>query len=150
MVTPIKYKTQNALDEARTLILGVQIFVGALFRAVFEPGFQRLDKLSKDLVVCALGLFLLSLTLLVLPAPYHHLVVGNLETEHFNHFVAQVMFAGLIPFALSLGISLYIGTLIVSGPSLAVLVGVSVTVFALIFWYGLGLVTRGKIKAGQR
>jgi hypothetical protein len=53
------------------------------------------------------------------------------------------MFAGLIPFALSLGISLYIGTLIVSGPSLAVLLGVSVTVLALFFWYGMGLVTRG-------
>jgi len=143
MATSLKHKTQNALDEARTLILGVQIFVGALFRAVFEPGFQRLDTISKNLLICALGLFLLSLTLLVLPAPYHHLVVRNRETEEFNRFVEKVMFAGLIPFALSLGISLYIGTLIVSGPSLAVLLGVSVTVLALFFWYGMGLVTRG-------
>ena len=143
MATSLKHKTQNALDEARTLILGVQIFVGALFRAVFEPGFQRLDTTSKNLLICALGLFLLSLTLLVLPAPYHHLVVRNRETEEFNRFVVKVMFAGLIPFALSLGISLYIGTLIVSGPSLAVLLGVSVTVLALFFWYGMGLVTRG-------
>jgi len=141
MATSLKHKTQNALDEARTLILGVQIFVGALFRAVFEPGFQRLDTISKNLLICALGLFLLSLTLLVLPAPYHHLVVRNRETEEFNRFVVKVMFAGLIPFALSL--SLYIGTLIVSGPSLAVLLGVSVTVLALFFWYGMGLVTRG-------
>ena len=30
-------KLQNALDEGRTLILGAQIIVGVLYRAVFEP-----------------------------------------------------------------------------------------------------------------
>jgi Family of unknown function (DUF6328) len=143
VATPLKHKTQNALDEARTLILGVQIFVGALFRAVFEPGFRQMNTLSKNLLVWALGFFLLSMTLLVLPAPYHHLVVRNRETEEFNRFVVKVMFAALIPFALSLGISLYISTLIVSVPSLAVLVGVGITLVALFFWYGMGLVTPG-------
>ena len=40
----IKDKVQNALDEARILILGSQVLLGFQFRSVFEKGFETLPE----------------------------------------------------------------------------------------------------------
>lgn len=37
----LKNKVQNALDEARILILGTQVLIGFGLRVVFEEGFPR-------------------------------------------------------------------------------------------------------------
>ena len=38
----IKDKVENALDEARMLVLGAQVLVGFQLRSVFEKGFESL------------------------------------------------------------------------------------------------------------
>ncbi len=135
----LKTKAQNALDEGRTLILGAQILLGILTRAVFEPGYQELPAASKYLVISALGLIAITFIVLVAPAPYHHLAEEGRDTEHFNDVVMRVMYAGLIPFALSLGITVYVATQIVSNTWIAPVAGALTAGVALFFWYALRL-----------
>jgi uncharacterized BrkB/YihY/UPF0761 family membrane protein len=135
----LKAKTQNALDEGRTLILGAQILLGVLTRAVFEPGYQKLPELSKYLVLAALALIAISIAVLIAPAPYHRIAEQGRDTEHFNTFVMRVMYAGLIPFALSLAIALYVATRIVTDTWIAPLAGVVTAVVALFCWYAIGV-----------
>lgn len=40
----LKDKVQNALDEARLLILGTQVLLGFQYRAAFERGFDKLSR----------------------------------------------------------------------------------------------------------
>jgi hypothetical protein len=40
----LKEKIQNALDESRILILGVQVFIGFQFRAALEAPFATLPQ----------------------------------------------------------------------------------------------------------
>ena len=49
-MTALREKIKTALDESRMLILGAQIFLGFHFRAVFEPGFQKLSKSQQYLI----------------------------------------------------------------------------------------------------
>jgi hypothetical protein len=138
----LRTKSQNAFDEGRTLILGAQILLGVLTRAVFEPGYQKLPNVSKYLVVVALGLIAVAVTVLIVPAPYHHFAEEGRDTEHFNRFVMKVMYVGLIPFALSFGIALFVATQIVSNTLIAVIAGAGTALLALFFWYAIGWVNR--------
>ena len=132
--------SQNALDEGRTLILGAQILLGVLTRAVFEPGYQKLPDFSKNLVVVALALITVAVTILIIPAPYHHVAEEGRDTEHFNVVVRRVMYAGLIPFALSFGIAFYVATQILTNTWIAPVAGTLTAILALLLWYAMGLV----------
>lgn len=141
VATSLKTKTQNALDEGRTLILGAQILLGALYRAAFEPGFDKFSTSSKYLVVASLSLIVIAITVLIMPAAHHRIVEGGRDTGEFNRFVYRVMYAGLLPFALSFGIAVYVSARVVSGTWTSILTGAGTAVLALFFWYGMGIVS---------
>ena len=147
MPTPLKTRTQNALDEGRTLILGAQILLGALYRAAFEPGFDKFSSISKYLVVVSLCLIVIAITVLIMPAPHHRIVEQGRDTSEFNRFVYRVMYAGLLPFALSFGVAVYVRARVVSGVWNSILSGTGTAVLALFFWYGMGIVSRRQRRA---
>jgi len=138
----IDQKTQSGLDEGRTLILGAQILLGALYRAVFEPGYQQFSPSSKYLVLAALTLNIVSIVLLIAPAPYHQIVEEGKDDARFNAFVMQAMAGALLPFAGSLGLSLYVFFSPVMGANPAALLAAGSTVLSGLLWYGGKLVPR--------
>lgn len=145
-MTSIEQKTQNALDEGRTLILGEQILLGALYRTVFEPGFQQFSPISKYLVLVALGLNIFSLVFLVSPAPYHQIVEKGRDHREFNRFVVRVMAIALLPFAVSMGLSLYVFFNKTLGTTWSVIIGLTSTVLSGLLWYGLRFISRNPRK----
>jgi hypothetical protein len=152
-MTSIDQKTQNALDEGRTLILGEQILLGALYRTVFEPGYQQFSPISKYLVLVALALNIFSLVLLVAPAPYHRIVEKGKDDREFNDFVVGIMAIALLPFAVCTGLSLYVFFNKVVGTTWRVTIGATSTVLPVLFWYGLKLVpgkSRKRIRQAER
>jgi hypothetical protein len=66
-VTELSQRVKNAFDEARLLLLVIQVFIGFQFRAPFEPLFTRLTGAARGLE--AVGLVLLLTALLMLVAP---------------------------------------------------------------------------------
>lgn len=135
-------QTQNALDEGRTLILGAQVLVGALYRTGFEPGFDQFSETSKTITVIALGLILLAITLLISPASYHRIATEGEDEPSFNNFVLQIMKFGLVPFAFSLGLTIYVATAKVINPGTGLIAGIVAAGLALFFWYGLEFIAR--------
>ncbi len=130
-------QTQNALDEGRTLILGAQVLVGALYRTGFEPGFDQFPVSSKAVTVIALGIVLIAITLLIAPAPYHRIAEQGQDEPSFNDFVLQIMKFALLPFAFSLGLTIYVATAKVLNPALGLAFGSISTILAMFFWYVL-------------
>jgi len=143
-MTDLQTKTQNALDEGRTLILGAQILLGCLYRSAFEPGYAHFSTVSKCLVACALGLIIVAIVVLMAPAPYHRIVEGGEDTKEFNGYVLSIMKVGLIPFAVSIGLSLYIFVNSVLGRAWGIMLAVVATGMAVLFWYGLRLLQRDR------
>ena len=77
----LKDKVQNALDEARLLVLGAQVLLGFEYRSVFESGFDVLPSHSKYLKLVGLGLLLVAFALLTWPGAYHRIVAGGEDND---------------------------------------------------------------------
>lgn len=104
----LKEKIKTGLDEDRMLVLVVQVLLGFEYRAVFEPGFEKLSQTAQYLKLASGGVLLLTLALLLTVPAYHRLVERGEATSHFNQVLRQLMRAALLPFAIALGMDLAI------------------------------------------
>jgi hypothetical protein len=135
----LRAKVKNALDEARILVLGVQVLLGFQYRAFFEPSFDRLPRFNQHLKLAGLVLLLGTIGLIMLPAARHRLVERGEDTAALHRFTINVVGLALLPFAASLGLDLYHAGW-TQGPRLALALGVGTFAVALGFWYGIALV----------
>jgi hypothetical protein len=145
----LKEKVQTSLDEARILVLGAEVLIGFQYQSVFQKSFEKLPELSQNLKVGGLGLLLVSLALLMWPAAYHRIVLEGHDTTHFHNFVSRAVAPALLPFALGLGIDLYVAGEKIGGRALGLVIGIATAVVALIFLYGIEAVYRAKRAAEQ-
>ena len=141
-MTQLKDKIQNALDESRMLILGAEILVGFEFTAVFQEGFKHLSIASQDLNLGALVLMLISVALLISPAAFHQLTERGQDSVALHQFTTHVMEMALLPFAFALGANVYLPAVAVNGTITGAIFGVTITLLALVFWYGPVLLRR--------
>ncbi len=141
----LKDKLQNALDEARILILGGQALLGVELRSVFETGFKSLPTISRYAVLLGLTLMIATLGLLMAPGAHHQLVERGEDTQRLHRFTTLTTGAGLLPLGISLGLSLFVvGGRILGLPG-GIILGSAITLVALFFWYVLEL---GKRRSG--
>jgi Family of unknown function (DUF6328) len=141
-MTQLKDKIQNALDESRMLILGAEILVGFEFTAVFQEGFKHLSTASQNLDLGALVLMLITVALLISPAAFHQLTERGQDSIALHQFTTHVMEMALLPFALALGANVYLPAVAINGTITGAVFGVTITVLALVFWYGPVLLRR--------
>lgn len=150
----IKDKVENALNEARMLVLGAQVLVGFQFRSVFEPGFDKLPLPSQLLILAGLGLMLLTVALIISPAAYHRLVERGEDTHEIHRYTSKLMTFALLPFSLGLGVNFYVPAQKVFDWKVGVAAGVFGTLLAASFWYVLEFYMRherkGEIEAEKR
>jgi len=144
----IKDKVKNALDEARMLALGAQVIVGLLFRSFFEKGFDALPIPSQALMLAGLGLMLVAVGLLISPAAYHRLVERGEDTEEIHRYTSKLMGFALLPFALGLGVGLYVATQKIVGWKAGAAAGLAGALVAVFFWYLLEMYRRRE-RAGE-
>jgi hypothetical protein len=143
-------KIKVALDETRILVLGVQILLGFACRSVFEEEYAKLPATSRLLDGAALLLLVLTLGLLITPDPYHRVVTAGNDTGGFHRLVTRVADLALLPFALSLGLAVFVAGERLFGIAGAVAVGLAFTLLALLAWYGLGWLRRRRAGHEER
>jgi DMSO reductase anchor subunit len=141
-MTKLKNKVGNALMEGRMLVLGAQVLLGFQFRSVFEQGYEKLPLVSQVLKLGGLGLLTVAVGLLIAPAAYHRIVERGEDTEELHRFTTRMMDWALLPFALGLGIDLYVAAGQVAGRKAGVVAGALGLIAALFFWYFLGFYTK--------
>ncbi|HEX8338537.1 MAG TPA: DUF6328 family protein, partial [Pyrinomonadaceae bacterium] len=150
----IKDKVENALNEARMLVLGAQVLVGFQFRSFFEPGFDKLPLPSQLLILAGLGLMLLTVALIISPAAYHRLVEQGEDTHEIHRYTSRLMTWALLPFAFGLGVDFFVAAQKVFDWKAGVAAGLFGTLLAASFWYLLEIYMRrerrGEIEAEKR
>src|SRR4051812_13869308 len=138
----LKNKIQNALDEARILVLVAQVLLGFQYSSIFQKGFDALPVPAQYLKVVGLGLLLVAFGLLTSPASYHQIAARGEDRASFHRYITKVMGIALLPFAVGLGIDAYVAVQKVAGTGPGVVAGVVAMLIALLFWYGLELIQR--------
>jgi hypothetical protein len=140
----LKDKVQTMLDEARMLVLGSQVLIGFQFRAIFEQGFERLPEHARYMKLCALALMLVAVALLIAPSAYHRIVEDGEDTKRLHRFSSRVMELALLPFAIGLGVDVFVATEKVFGHKPGASAGLAALAFALFFWWGLEWMQRAR------
>jgi hypothetical protein len=149
LVAELKDKVKLALDEARMLVLGSQVLLGFEFRSFFEQRFNDLPPLTQFLKFGALGVLLIAMLLLVLPAAYHRIVEHGEATEEQHRFTTTVMDYALLPFALVIGVDIYAAMRDIAGHGAAIGAALAMLGFTFFCWYGLEWFMRGKREGGS-
>jgi len=149
-MTGLREKIKTALDESRMLILGAQIFLGFHFRAVFEPGFEKLSKSQQYLKMTALVLLLLASALIIAPGSYHRIARSGSDAEDVHAFTTAVMDFALIPFLLAFSFDFYLATARVFSATAAISAGMFTGLVALSLWYAFGFFSPSRRKRSKR
>ncbi len=133
----LKDKVRTALNEARILVLGIEVLVGFDFEAVFQKNFVNLPAVSQDLKIISLLLLLVALGLTMAPAAFHQIVEHGAENPRCLSFVTAVMGMALLPFAIGLGAEIYIAVQQVAGILPGIVAGAVTICLAVALWYGI-------------
>src|SRR5689334_8686551 len=116
-------KIKFGLDETRMLILGSQILLGFQLREVFAEAFDELPAVSRHASAAGLALLTATVGLLIAPGPYHRMVYGGRDDPRLQPVITAFAAASLAPFALALGIDLFLSLERVFGVSAGFAVG---------------------------
>ena len=141
----LKDKIENALNEARMLVLGGEVLIGSSFRAVFNNGFQELPRPAQLLHVASLLLMLFGLGLLLLPCPYHRIAAAGENSSAFHRLITRVLEVALFPFAVGLGVESYLAATVIR-PGIAIPVGAALAAVPMAVWYAYPLAIRKDMK----
>lgn len=145
-------RIENALDEARILVLGIQVLMGFQYQAIFQKQYDTLPHHAQLLKVWALWGMLIAMALLMAPAAYHRIVERGGTSHEFHQFITHVTAPALLPFALGIGIDFYVALIRTDGKGLALALAIAAFVVAVVFWYGLEFAvkyykySRGEVK----
>ena len=144
-------KVKVALEETRILILGAQILLGFGFRGVFDDRFDQLPAYARYADGVGLGLLVCAVGLLIAPGPYHRIVEGGHDSGRLHSFATVIADLALLPFALALGIGLFVGTEAILGESaVSIAAGTIGAGLALALWYGLPQSRKIFVGEGER
>jgi hypothetical protein len=147
---PLAKLVRTALDETRMLGLGAQILLGFEFSGVFREGFENLPAHARYLDATALILMVITVAFLITPESYHQIVETGADTGRFYHLVSCMADRALLPFALSLGIALFIAGERIFGFPGGLAAGCFFALLALGCWYGLQYLRRRRTGHQER
>jgi hypothetical protein len=131
----LREQMKDALDEARMVILVVQVLLGFQFRVVLERRFDGLPAFTQAVHVGGLGLLLAAFALAVSPATFHRLAEDGEDTPRALRFASSMVGLALLPFAAALGTSLFIAAEVMGLSPLAAIVGAAAFMVAIGLWY---------------
>ena len=124
------------------LILGSQVLLGFQFKSILEKSFEKLPEWSQYMKLGALWLMIFAMALLMSPGAYHRIVDDGEDHEDVHRFTTRVMTVALLPIALAMGIDVYISAEKLFGVRGGLVVGLTLMLTALFFWYGLELIQK--------
>lgn len=134
----LENRIENALNEARILLLGSQVVIGVLLRAFFEPGFDHLAYRGEMALLVATFVFTAVVGLLIWPAAFHQVAQRGAETSYIATFTSTILGWTLLPIAIALGLSLYATAVDMHVPYASAYAVVGVLA-GLALWYGVPL-----------
>ncbi|HEY0565155.1 MAG TPA: DUF6328 family protein, partial [Terriglobales bacterium] len=131
----LKSKVEDALNEGRILILGGQVIIGAALRLYYFTEFEKLPRALRLELTVALGLMLVAIGILLLPAAYHQIVDLGEDTAELHRRSTKLMDLTLIAFAIGLGSYVGICCFNVVGTTGSWIIGLFAFALAIAFWY---------------
>jgi len=143
-------RIKTALDESRIMILGGQVLLGFQFHGVFADAFGTLPRHALIAQGVAMGLMFVAIGAMVTPSAYHRLALDGTDTGTLHSVIGWFTGAALPPFALSLGVDIFIVTERMAGTAVGTAAGCTFACLALAAWFGAGYLARQRVGGMER
>jgi hypothetical protein len=144
-------QAQQAIEEARMVLPGIQALFGFQLVAVFNARFTQLSFLDQLLHFSALVLVAIATALIMTPAAYHRQVELGAVSAYFVRMSSKIIAIAMIPLMLGLCLDVYIlGKLITGWVSFGAAVGgMLLTIFAVLWFVFPWLALRWRMRHGD-
>lgn len=139
----LKEQMGRIVEEARMMLPGIQALFGFQTIAVFSDRFERLPVYAQDCHAAALGLVVLAIALVMMPAAYHRLAEPGQVSLHAIKVSSRAICYALAPLAagLSLDVAVVLYMVTESGPASAT-GGIGAFLLLLAMWFAYPLRAR--------
>ena len=135
----LQKKVKVALDETRLLITGASVLLGFQLNGPFRDAFDELAPTPRLLAGVAFLLMVASVGALIAPSAWHRIAERGDESTRLVNAVSALVVVALLPFALSLGLDIFIIGHRLYGTPAGVAAGTVFFALAAVCWYGPGL-----------
>lgn len=128
------------LEEARTVLPGLQALFGFQLITVFNPKFDQMVPIDQQLYWLTLMLITVSMCLLMTPAAYDRQTKCHHDPKHFEKVATVLITCALFPFMVAMSIDAYIVTReMFHSESMALATGLTLLCVFGVLWYGFPL-----------
>jgi hypothetical protein len=141
---PTKEKAaQQAVDEARMVLPGIQALFGFQLIAGFNQGFRNLPPASQNLHYAALILTTLAIAVIMTPAAYHRIVEQGGVSRFFVRLISWLVTLAMVPLMIALCLEVYVaGALILSSQTFSIAIAAVLLVIFAALWFGFPFALR--------
>jgi len=141
--TSLKDQVTDLMTETRIVLPGVQALLGFQFAAYLTNAFPKLAPTARAAHNAGLALLLLSMILLMTPAPFHRLAERGQDSIRICRVGRACILAALATLALGLAADVYVAVGIITDSGLAAASAAGMGIFAAFgLWFALPILRR--------
>jgi Family of unknown function (DUF6328) len=143
--TSLKDQVADLMTETRIVLPGAQALLGFQFIGYLTDGYARLSTAGRIGHGVALAALVISMVLLMTPAPFHRLAENGRETERLRRLTVRMIVGALAALAAAFAADLFVAIEIVTGRTGLALGGALAAAAAIAaIWFVWPLARRGR------
>jgi hypothetical protein len=136
-------RAQNAIEEARMVLPGIQALFGFQLIAVFNQRFSQIPAGQQLLHYCALLLVGAAIGLIMAPAAYHRIAEQHSVSRFFIQLASFMIAVSMLPLLTALCFEIYIlGHLVLDNDQASFWIAVAMAAFLAALWYVMPFTAR--------
>jgi len=136
-------RAQNAIEEARMVLPGIQALFGFQLIAVFNQRFPQIPAGQQLLHYCALLLVGAAIGLIMAPAAYHRIAEQHSVSRFFIQLASFMIAVSMLPLLTALCFEIYIlGHLVLDNDQASFWIAVVMAAFLAALWYVMPFTAR--------
>jgi Family of unknown function (DUF6328) len=136
-------RAQNAIEEARMVLPGIQALFGFQLIAVFNQRFPQIPAGQQLLHYCALLLVGAAIGLIMAPAAYHRIAEQHSVSRFFIQLASFMIAVSMLPLLTALCFEIYIlGNLVLDNDQASFWIAVAMAAFLAALWYVMPFTAR--------
>lgn len=141
---------QEAIDEARMVLPGIQALFGFQLIAIFNQKFETLSDFDQRLHFLALLFISLSIALIMTPAAYHRQVEPGTVSKFFVSLASVLIAVAMLPLMMGLCLEVYlVGHIILHDMRSSAIIAIVLFVIFVALWYGFPFVMSSRLRQKQ-
>jgi hypothetical protein len=142
---PLDKELQHTLEEARTVIPGLQALFGFQLIVPFHPDFKQLAGSLKVAHLGALIALALAIALIMTPAAYHRMVLRGKVSRSLIDFASVLIACAMAAFMMAIGLNMFlIGSVVLESKLWGALLGLVAFIAVGGLWFGYPMLSASR------